>query len=497
VIVLADGLSYRASQDMPFLNSLRRRGADFLCTVGLPSLSSPGRAALFSGASQEIHGQTTNFQVRPLAVDTLFKEAGRGGMGTGLAGGPSTQTLLGPAERTELLHEAPEAAGMDAFLATLEEAKRALSSLEAVPHLGLVFGELDIPDEAGHLFGARSAEYRAAAAATDDAVRALTSPLDLATDTILVTADHGHIPGGGHGGPEKDVLEVPLVLAGAGIRAGASGQARQIDVAPTVSALLGIPTPASNEGRILLEGLTLPAPEAALEALCVQRERFVSLYAQVLGEAGTRLPSCEGGADALLRALGSLESAQHDLKAAREARERGDRQARMWLVGGVVLGLGFLFLRVQDGKDPWGPALLGAGSAVGFLLLRPVLGIVSSLSAVNKDRNLGPFFARDMGLALGMCLLCLIATSRSQDLPDHARRAWILELFFILPLALRGAFTYVAIGALARWELPDPARGFGFYLDILALTGVALATPILPLLSWGIARLRPARLRRH
>jgi len=45
----------------------------------------------------------------------------------------------------------------------------------------------------------------------------------LASETaIVVTADHGHTGRGGHGGVEPEVLAVPLVMAGAGVRAGAS-----------------------------------------------------------------------------------------------------------------------------------------------------------------------------------------------------------------------------------------------------------------------------------
>src|SRR5207245_4367798 len=82
VIVLVDGLAYHASRAMPFLNELRRQGADAECRVGLPSLSLPGRAVMMTGAWQEIHGQATNFNPRPLPVEHLFQTAQRKGLST-------------------------------------------------------------------------------------------------------------------------------------------------------------------------------------------------------------------------------------------------------------------------------------------------------------------------------------------------------------------------------------------------------------------------------
>jgi len=60
------------------------------------------------------------------------------------------------------------------------------------------------------------------------------------------------------------VLAVPLVMAGAGVRAGASSfDARLVDLAPTVSALLGIPAPGHGLGRTLVELIALDAAGAA------------------------------------------------------------------------------------------------------------------------------------------------------------------------------------------------------------------------------------------
>jgi hypothetical protein len=61
-------------------------------------------------------------------------------------------------------------------------------------------------------------------------------------------------PSGRHGATTE--LRVPLVLAGAGVRPGARPHApRHIDIAPTISALLGYAPPSGSEGRTLREAL--------------------------------------------------------------------------------------------------------------------------------------------------------------------------------------------------------------------------------------------------
>ncbi|MBD7958685.1 alkaline phosphatase family protein [Microbacterium sp. Sa4CUA7] len=53
-------------------------------------------------------------------------------------------------------------------------------------------------------------------------------------------------------------LEVPLVLAGSGVRPNAAPEApRHIDVAPTIAALLGYEGPAGADGRVLTEAIRL------------------------------------------------------------------------------------------------------------------------------------------------------------------------------------------------------------------------------------------------
>ena len=166
VIVVADGLTYHASRAMPFLNELRRQGADADCRAGLPSLSLPGRAVLMSGAWAEIHGQATNFNPQPLSVETLFQTARRRGLRTALAAGPGPQTLFGPWVEERVVYNRLDPAyshdllRLEAELRWMGEASRALLR-EKKPNLFVL--DYSITDEAGHAWGATSSEYRSAA----------------------------------------------------------------------------------------------------------------------------------------------------------------------------------------------------------------------------------------------------------------------------------------------------------------------------------------------
>jgi arylsulfatase A-like enzyme len=64
-------------------------------------------------------------------------------------------------------------------------------------------------------------------------------------------------PRGVHGlNPERAALQAGFVVAGPGVAAGVSlGPIRQIDVAPTLAALLGLDPPAQATGTVLTKSL--------------------------------------------------------------------------------------------------------------------------------------------------------------------------------------------------------------------------------------------------
>ena len=76
-------------------------------------------------------------------------------------------------------------------------------------------------DMAGHNYGGTSPEFSERSRENDlyirDFVEAIPHP---EKSIVIVVGDHGHIDRGGHGGPEKEAVEVPLVIWGRNVQAG-------------------------------------------------------------------------------------------------------------------------------------------------------------------------------------------------------------------------------------------------------------------------------------
>lgn len=275
VLVIIDGLGADESQ-LAFLGELRRRGVDAVARAPYPTISRPNYVTILTGVPPRDSGVRANRVTAPVAIDTVMDRVRAAGLRVATAsdfgmiatlflrGTPSIagvrliedgERIAPPAPIGWPFDDARRAASLDALGPVIAELAASDAAFVAV----LV---LDV-DRAGHAAGVGAA-YRAAAAAVDRTLRAALSRVDLARDAVIVTADHGHVARGGHGGPEREVSRVPLVLAGAGVAPGAVARDPQlIDVAPTVAALLGVPAPGHAEGRALVELLRLDAAAAA------------------------------------------------------------------------------------------------------------------------------------------------------------------------------------------------------------------------------------------
>jgi hypothetical protein len=464
---------------------------------------------MLSGAWQEVNGQLTNYDPRPLRVEHAFTVARRQGLATALAAGADGLRLFAPAlSRPVVYPDDPESAPFAAYEAAqrrqAQEGRTLLGELRGQPALVMV--ELHAVDESGHGWGGVSDEYRRAAAQADEAIRSFASALDLGRDTLVVTADHGHVGIGGHGGPEDEVLHVPLVLAGAGIRAGARGAARQVDIAPTLSTLLGLAIPSSNQGRPLLDALALDPPRRAeaLRAVLAQREPFVAGYVRTLaslhgaapagsseatGAAAAAPPADEAGAFARLDTLDAREARTKWEWRARERRARV-RPAALLVLTPVVLWAALAGLGIVRGGETRRAMLAAAAGLALYHLALPALGLRYSLTAVNKDEWLPAFFRKDMALGLAVCALAVAAGAwrerrrQGAGLFDLARHAWLVTAAFCFAFVVKVAAVYWAQGAMSRWTIANMRWGFAFYLDILVLMAVGVLSPLMVLPAW-------------
>ncbi|HEX7838958.1 MAG TPA: alkaline phosphatase family protein, partial [Kofleriaceae bacterium] len=253
VLIVVDGLGADEAR-LPYLGELGRRGVAATARVPYPTISRPNYVTILTGVPPRDSGVRANRVVAPVAVDTVMDRVRAAGLAVATASDygslaslflRNTDSLLG----VDWIEDGARIAPAAPITWPFDDARR----MESLDALGPVIAELAagdaalVPvlvldvDRAGHAAGVGDA-YRAAAAAVDRMLRAAFARIDLARDTVIVTADHGHVPPGGHGGEEREVSSVPLVLAGSGVVPGAmAADARLIDVAPTVAALLGVP----------------------------------------------------------------------------------------------------------------------------------------------------------------------------------------------------------------------------------------------------------------
>lgn len=256
VLVVADGLRLDTSYGLPTLDRLRQVGVDARARSHFPTLSRPNYVSILTGVDPSWSGVRTNDYDRRVPLDSLMARARAAGLRVAFATDEARSVPTFFAGEFDAAVLSPWADGVVAA---------GRIAIERGDELVILI--LTDADKAGHAFGAASPAYRQAARTLDRKLgEILASGVDLSRDAVVVVADHGHVDPGGHGGNEPEVLYVPLVLAGAGVEAGATVLgARLIDVAPTVAALLGIPAPGHALGRTLLETLAhVPAQKAAL-----------------------------------------------------------------------------------------------------------------------------------------------------------------------------------------------------------------------------------------
>lgn len=268
VVIGIDGAMYGKIQQIQAPNLLRL-GAEG--TVGLTSIvphisiSGPSWSTVLTGVWDRKHGVTdNNFDETPFArypsVFTHLAKAGRSSASIAswdkiaiIAGSGTPHADL--VSSTPAVADDPDEAKLDAATAT---AACVVITRDAPDFL---FVHLDQVDYAGHGHGAASTQYLDATGRADFQVgriaaavhdRALAHPGE--QWTILITTDHGHLPGGGHGGQTRDETGNFVIAHGPQFAAGISGARYSlVDITPTVLDLLEVPLPPDLDGISMLD----------------------------------------------------------------------------------------------------------------------------------------------------------------------------------------------------------------------------------------------------
>jgi hypothetical protein len=477
IIVLIDALRTDTaldSQVMPYLNELRSQGASATMHSQPPSFSEPGYTTLLTGAWPDINdGPAVNLdyeEIPTFTQDDIFSAAHRIGLRTAISGYYWFEKLV-PQQAVDAGFYTP---GEDAA-ADQDVMNAALPMLAGNYQLVLI--HLDQVDYAGHHEGGPlDPRWNAAAARCDDYLRQVVSALDLKLDTVIVLSDHGQIDRGGHGGPEPVTLLEPFVMAGAGIRPGQYGNMNMVDVAPMIAALLGANIPATSQGHILTNMLTLtPEQDTTIQAaLAVQQDHLFEAYTAALGATG-KVP--EGR-----EVVTATQNAMDSVRAQRLSGERLWRTLLALIIAAIPATI--LVLR-RNKKNLW-PAI---GALVYVLLFNFRYAILDgrtySLSSVEGQMWLITYTATTALVALVIGWLVAVFGAGAVRLGSRKAAETSLGFVFltIYLLALPVLVSFAVNGPLVTWTLPE------FYTSYIALLSLiqGLLVAAIGLLLMGIA----------
>ena len=258
--------------DAPAMDRLAREGTEYLAVEpAYPARTVVCFSSMLTGATPPEHGMRSNFAprlgVRCESIFDVLDRHDRRGRLVGIA------HLLDPfgEDIVRSVTSVQPTGEIDRSLTA--EARRVVR--EEDPDLLVL--QLLAADQLGHVRGVRSPEYLDQLAETDRHVGDFLAFLEdhgkLDDATVILMADHGQGRGiGGHGHLDWGERPVPFVVWGQGAVPGAvSTESRSIlELAPTISTLLGIPAPDAARGRPLIPAedprVEPAAPRAAAAA---------------------------------------------------------------------------------------------------------------------------------------------------------------------------------------------------------------------------------------
>jgi len=477
VFVLIDGLRDDTSHKpevMPFLNELRGQGAWATVHSRTPSYSDPGWSVLMIGAWPDISdgpAMNTPYDTTPTwTQDNLFSAAHRQGLKTAFSGFFWWKKLIPQADVDASLYSQGQDQSADR-----EVVDTALTWLQNEDYQ-LVVIHLEQVDNAGHKEGGpRDPRWDAAATRADGLLKEIVSSLDLSQDTVLVVSDHGQIDRGGHGGQEAINLIEPFVLVGAGVKPGEYPDIQQVDVAPTVAALLGLNIPATAQGIVQTDMLTLTDDQKTQigSAQLAQKSKLAADYLKAIGGSASLQPMPD-----------SVSGLIQAMDAAKASRLNTDRIPRFVLALLLAAIPAIVMIKKRGKTIAW---LLG-GALVYLVLFNGRYAILDrrtySLTSIISSGDLIGYAALTAGLALIIAwLVTSIAIGSFKTTPRRAAETtfgltfvilYLLSLPILWSFALNGA-----LGVLSSWTLPDVVSAFVGVLFTLQGLVVAAAGLVL------------------
>ncbi len=511
VLVVVSGISYQQSvvQDMPVWQSLASIGASAPMTVLSPAYWPSVWTTLLTGAWPELNDapllDVVVSGVRPISLDNLLAAAKDAGLRVAVAAAADRAPLFVDAGADETFFAQEGGVSGDAQVA--EAALEFISD----QRLNLIVVHLNQPAETGQAQGVGSRAYAGALRQIDSYLRQITRQMNLSDSVLMVASDGALLRDGRPAGGQADLPELPLVIVGQHVIAGIYSPVRLVDVAPTVSALLGTRLPSVAQGNPLSDMLqTEERTLSSIELLvAAQMVALADAYIAAIGQPESNqlahqdleiaVRSLHGGNHA-----GSFEVArlatnetEEQMVLARATRAAAGQKPRLaplmlglviplvllWarrpprlvlsVVGGLVaLGVFYGLYLLEGNTFSYGDAL-GAGTGSSMLLARNAavgltLGTLLLVIGILSDdqRRWLPAVSTAYGYGLVVCYLSLIPV----------------------------LFAYWQHGAWISWRVPDPTLAAMHGLALHQLGIVAVMAAVLPWFigaaAWGVGRRR-------
>ncbi len=270
VVIGLDGTMFRKIQEAKATRLLRLAGEGTLAQRSIAphiTISGPSWASVLTGVWDTKHGiRDNNFTAAPFAeYPTVFTrlERAKAALDTrSIATWDRIPVMSGSGSPHADVNIATRKPPLDPTEQKIDAATTDLD-VDAITHSGpdLLFTHLDQVDTAGHGHGAASKDYLDAVSRVDGLVGRIVDAVDARAKAhprerwnIIVTCDHGHKPGGGHGGQSADETANFVIARGPAFRRGAINHTGSlVDVTPTVLDLLGVPADPVFDGKSLVD----------------------------------------------------------------------------------------------------------------------------------------------------------------------------------------------------------------------------------------------------
>ena len=487
VLVVIDGLRHDTALvngAMPWLRQHAAGGASGIAWTGPVTMTGVGVRALATGVPATVADVIRDLDQPRVRVDNLLASVQRSGGHVALVGHHVWRELFGEAiaiddsapRMERLLQRINPVYGADGWWIPRAHAMLARRDWDLfVLHLRGV-------DDASHLWTPHDERFGRKVALVDRELQRLVEAVGADT-TWVITSDHGTGERGHHGSGEPEARKTPLVMLGPAIRAGVRLDARQIDVAPTVAALLGVALPAASRGRVLVEGLAVMAAERAVLTAtnALQLRRYAAAHARLLGVEAPTFATA-GVPDV----AGWIET----------VRGGAERTPVLWTVALGIAVLALLAGHRVDDRLPW---LIAGGLAVLSCALRPTHPAPAALALAAVMAGTWPAVRRSGLQAALRVVIPLAATLALLALwPYWAHEAslqWsvLVDLRGLadepaaLALAMAAA---LALGPLLRRRSPERWLGFGALLPLAAMgvPAVVIGAAVVVLFVHGRAR---------